>query len=102
VRRVALPLLPQVVRNVPVAGGRMLPRAAAVGRGHRGGVAVARQAWDVRGDPGAASHAARVRYAAGDLGSGRTTTVSATGMISSAARSARAACSRIASGLLAW
>ena len=35
-------------------------------------------------------------------GSGRTRTVSATGMISSTGRIARDACSRIASGLVAW
>lgn len=41
-------------------------------------------------------------YAAAATGSGRTNTVSATWMISSAGRSARRACSLIASGLLAW
>jgi hypothetical protein len=44
----------------------------------------------------------RADQAGAAAGSGRTTTVSATAMISSAARSAREACSRIASGLLAW
>jgi hypothetical protein len=40
-------------------------------------------------------------YTAAPSGSGRTITVSATGMISSTGSSAREACSRIASGLLA-
>ena len=37
-RRVLLPLLPGAVRNVSVAGGRMLPGTAGVGRGSRCGL----------------------------------------------------------------
>jgi hypothetical protein len=58
----------------------------------------------VRGCP--ADGGARLLGNAGHVdsgsGSGRTTTVSATATISSAGMSARRACSRIASGLLAW
>jgi hypothetical protein len=50
----------------------------------------------------ASGHRNQPRQTNAGSGSGRTTTVSAIGMISSTGRSARDACFRIASGLTAW
>lgn len=50
----------------------------------------------------ASGHRNQPRQTSAGSGSGRTTTVSAIGTISSTGRSARDACLRIASGLVAW